>query len=62
MQKMRQITLHWGDQAPSPTTLWGASPLLSQWYGHFPYPTPVSEHFNQAGHSIKDVLLIPLDP
>ena len=31
-------------------------------YGHFPNPTPVSEHFNQAGHSIKDVLLIPLNP
>ena len=24
-------------------------------------PTPVSEHFNQADHSINDVLLIPLE-
>lgn len=30
-------------------------------YGHFPNPTPVSEHFNRADHSINDVLLIPLD-
>ncbi|CAH3022645.1 unnamed protein product, partial [Porites evermanni] len=29
--------------------------------GHFPNPTPVSEHFNQADHSIHDVLLIPLE-
>ena len=29
-------------------------------YEHFPNPTPVSEHFNQADHSISDVLLIPL--
>ena len=29
-------------------------------YRHFPNPTPVSEHFNQADHSINDVLLIPL--
>ena len=28
---------------------------------HFPNPTPVSEHFNQADHSINDVLLIPLE-
>ena len=25
------------------------------------YPTPVSLHFNQAGHSINDVILIPLE-
>ena len=24
-------------------------------------PTPVYLHFNQAGHSIKDVILIPLE-
>ena len=24
-------------------------------------PTPVSEHFNQPGHSINDILLIPLE-
>ena len=24
-------------------------------------PTPISEHFNQHGHSINDVLLIPLE-
>ena len=24
-------------------------------------PTPVSLHFNQAGHSINDVILIPLE-
>ena len=30
-------------------------------YGHFPNSTPVSEHFNQADHSINDVLLIPLE-
>ena len=24
-------------------------------------PTPISEHFNQPGHSINDVLLIPLE-
>ena len=30
-------------------------------YGYFPNPTLVSEHFNQAGHSINDVLLIPLE-
>ena len=28
-------------------------------YGHFPNPTPVSEHFNPADHSINDVRLIP---
>ena len=27
---------------------------------HCPY-TPVSLHFNQAGHSINDVILIPLE-
>ena len=31
-------------------------------YSHFPNPTPISKHFNQAGHSVEDVLLIPLDP
>ena len=56
---MRQ-TVHWGDQAPSPSTLWGTAPLHSQ-LCHFPSPTPVSEHFNQADHSINDVLLIPLE-
>lgn len=30
-------------------------------YGHFPNPTPVSEHFNQADYSINNVLLIPLE-
>ena len=30
-------------------------------YDHFSNPTPVSVHFNQADHSINDVLLIPLD-
>ena len=30
-------------------------------YGHFPNSTPVSEHFNQADHSINDVLLIPFE-
>ena len=33
-------------------------------YGYFPSfpnPTLVSEHFNQADHSINDVLLIPLE-
>ena len=30
-------------------------------YGYFPNPTLVSEHFNQADHSINDVLLIPLE-
>ena len=30
-------------------------------YGHFPNSTPVSKHFNQADHSINDVLLIPLE-
>ena len=24
-------------------------------------PTPISEHFNQPGHSINDVLLTPLE-
>ena len=27
-------------------------------YGHFANPAPVSEHFNQADHSVKDVVLI----
>ena len=59
MQKMRQ-TVHWGDQAPSPPTLWGASPLHSQLW-------PLSQSssylrtFNQADHSINDVLLIPVE-
>ena len=61
MQKMRQITVHWGDQAPSPPTLREHRRSILN-YGHFPNPTPVSEHFNQDDHSIKDVLLIPLDP
>ena len=30
-------------------------------YGYFLNPTLVSEHFNQADHSINDVLLIPLE-
>ena len=29
-------------------------------YGHFPNPTPLSKHFNQTGHSINNVFLIPL--
>ena len=60
MQKMLQ-TLHWGDQAPSPVpTLWVHRRSILN-YGHFPNPTLVSEHFNQADHSIDDVLLIPLE-
>ena len=59
MQKMRQ-TVHWGDQAPSPPTLWGASPLHSQLW-------PLSQSysylrtFKEADHSINDVLLIPVE-
>ena len=30
-------------------------------YGHFPNLTAISKHFNQAGHSIEDVVLIPID-
>ena len=30
-------------------------------YGPFPNPTPVSEYFNQADHSINDALLTPLE-
>ena len=37
-----------------------ALPISILNYGHFSNPTPVSEHFNQADHSINDVLLIPL--
>ena len=59
MQKMR-VTVHCGDQAPSPPTLCGASPLHSK-NGHFANPSPVSEHFNHADHSINDVPLIPLE-
>ena len=29
--------------------------------GHFPNPSPLSEYFFQADHSINDVLLIPLE-
>ena len=57
MQKMRQ-TVHWGDQAPSHFGEYRRSILN---YGHFSNPAPVSEHFNQADHSINDVLLIPLE-
>ena len=53
-------TVHWGDQAPSPPTLWEHRRSILN-YGHFPNPTLVSEHFNQADHSIDDVLLIPLE-
>ena len=28
---------------------------------HLINPTPVSKHFNQPGHSINDILLIPLE-
>ena len=28
---------------------------------HLINPTPVSTHFNQPGHSINDILLIPLE-
>ena len=52
--------MHWEDQAPSPGTFWGALCFILD-YGHFPNSTPVSEHFNQADHSINDVLPIPLD-
>ena len=31
------------------------------YFSSFPNPTLVSEHFNQADHSINDVLLIPLE-
>ena len=48
---MRQ-TIRWGGQALSPRTFWGAS---------HPTFTPVSEHHNQADHSINEVLLIPLE-
>ena len=59
MQKMRQ-TVHWGDQAPSPPTLWGASPLHSQLW---PLSQPYSylRTFKEADHSINDVLLIPVE-
>ena len=59
MQKMLQ-TLHWGDQAPSPPTLWEHRRSILN-YGHFPNPTLVSKHFNQADHFFDDVLLIPLE-
>ena len=59
MQKMLQ-TVHQGDQAPSPPTLWEHRRSIIN-YGHFPNPTPVSEHFNQTDHSIDDVLLILLE-
>ena len=53
--------MHWGDQVPSPGTFWGALCFILN-YGHFPNSTPVSEHFNQADHSINDVrLYIPLE-
>ena len=48
---MRQ-TIRGGDQAPSPRKFWGTS---------HPNFTPVSEHHNQAEHSINEVLLIPLE-
>ena len=51
--------MHREDQAPSPQTFWGALCFILN-YGHFPNSTPVSEHFNQADHSINDVLPIPL--
>ena len=51
---MRQ-TVDWGDQVPSQPTLWGASPLHLN-YGHFPNPTPVSEHFNPVDHSINELI------
>ena len=53
-------TVHWGDQAPSPPTLREHRHSILN-YGHFPNPTPVSEHFNQTDHSIDDVLLILLE-
>ena len=37
-------------------TLWGTSPPHPQ-----SPPTPVSIHLNQPGHSINDILLIPLE-
>ena len=56
MQNTTQTVL-WGDQAPSPQTLWEHRRSILN-YGHFANPPPVSEHFNRANHSIKDVLLI----
>ena len=53
-------TVHWGDQAPSPPTLWGVSPLHSQLW-------PLSQSysylrtFKEADHSINGVLLIPVE-
>ena len=34
---------------------------LNHQHGQLSDPTPVSLHFNQAGHSINDVILIPLE-
>ena len=54
MQKVGQ-TVHWREQR------FGEHRRSILNYRHFPNPTPVSEHFNQADHSINDVLLIPLE-
>ena len=60
MQKVGQ-TVHWREQAPSPPLTLSEHRRSILNYRHFPNPTPVSEHFNQADHSINDVLLIPLE-
>ena len=59
---MRQTT-HCRDQAPTGST-WrltlGERRRCILNSGHLINPTPVSKHFNQADHSINDVLLVPL--
>ena len=61
MQKMRQIKQYIGESKRHLQQRFGEHRRSILNYGHFPNPTPVSEHFNPANHSINDILLIPLE-
>ena len=61
MQKMRQ-TVHLGrPSAISTNTLGSIAASFSTMAAFLINPTPVSEYFNQADHSINDDLHIPLE-
>ena len=53
-------SIHRRDQASTQGALWGTPTSLLN-HQQLSTTTPVSLHFNQAGHSINDVRLIPIE-
>ena len=52
-------SIHRRDQTSTQWTFWGTRSILN--HQQLGTTTPVSLHFNQAGHSINDVRLIPIE-